>query len=72
MAANNNKSVKLKINFLIYQPKYMLWVLKRTVSMILFCLYGPMFVMHTLAGVVDGILQIEITGEIVRVSLTNK
>ena len=28
-----NKSVLLKISFLISQPKHMLWVLKRTVSM---------------------------------------
>ena len=27
-----DKSVWLKIIFLIYQPKHMLWVLKRTVS----------------------------------------
>ena len=27
------KSVKQKFNFLISQPKHMLWVLKRTVSM---------------------------------------
>ena len=31
-----DKSVKLKVNFLISQPKHMLWVLKRTVSMIQF------------------------------------
>ena len=28
-----DKSVKLKIIFLISQPKHMLWVLKRTISM---------------------------------------
>ena len=31
--AGLDQSVKLKINFLITQPKHMLWVLKRTVSM---------------------------------------
>ena len=31
-----DKSAYWKINFLISQPKHMLWVLKRTVSMSLF------------------------------------
>ena len=28
-----DKGVKLKLNFLIFQPKHMLWVLKRTISL---------------------------------------